>query len=761
MKRKDLWSWLEANRPSEKVLKALAKAMQKEKNCYQHNHVAACAEVMDGNLVIGVYWGEDGSPYGVYYMTPCGNHHYSKDGKKWTVDKLRYIPMGGYDWYSSPDTVKWFWLGEDENTVHGWISSNDELQAADGSSHGTAERRIDVIEQNLSWVRAKNARERRITRITDYVYRIMKDPQGIDLGWINRTVFGGRHYAFMDHAVGTKKDKVRRFYCSACGGTVDAPWKHNKTEVCPLCGAVLKVSKTTCQRVQYERVSYFYRDFDIKGRLALVMVTVNVKKVWHNGSEDVTWSTPRRLLTSPLDYKWGNWMTETFLYYNQYNGWSDRNSDYFQTAAGYIYLPDPDVLKDTYYEDMLRPTVAIAERGWRVNYDHLLMKDGSIVANVYEMLARGGYQKLTGELVRGYYYAEDRPNWKGKNADEVLGINGQARARLRKLDGGTRMIRWLKTAEKCGYKLTDEELVWLSKSLDADDVGKIMNHKHLPRMGITSLINYLRKQVKKGGIPRDYYRSTGQAAVALWLDYLDMAASMKLDLSRDSVYKPANLRERHDELAGIRAMKERERQARADAARLRKQAKAMEDKYPGVAPVCAKIKEIYEWTGEGYSVLVPTGAWDIMQEGVLLGHCSAREDDNVYLERIEQETSYIMFLRKNDKKDSPWYTMEVEPGGNVIQLRTYGDDDGKHKYHDRDEAKAALNIWRKEIAKRLGQGEITKAQKSREMLLKYWDGLQKNGNIIRGGYLKGSLLVDVLKDDYKELNGELPEVAVG
>lgn len=761
MKRKDLWSWLEANRPSEKTLKALAKAMQKEKNCYLHNHVAACAAVMDGNLVIGVYWGEDGSPYGVYYMTPSGNHHYSKDGKKWTVEKLRYIPMGGYDWYSSPDTVKWFWLGTDEDTVHEWINASEDLSNADVYSHSTAERHIDYIESNLSWVRAENARKRRITKITDYVYRVMKDPQGIDLGWVNNTVFGGKHYAFLDPSVGTKKDKVRRFYCSACGGTVDAPWKHNKIETCPLCGATLKVAKTQAYRESYARVSYFYRDFDIKGRLALVMVTVNVKKVWRNGSEDVTWSNPRRLLTSPLDYKWGNWMTETAIYYNQYNGWSDRNSDYFQTAAGYIYLPDPDVLKDTYYEDMLRPTVAIAERGWRINYDHLLMKDGSIVAGVYEMLARGGYQRLTRELVRGLYYDEDRPNWKGKNADEVLGINGQARARLRKLDGGTRMIRWLKTAEKCGYKLTDEELVWLSRSLDVGDVNKIMTHKHLPRMGITSIINYLRKQVKKGGIPRDYYRSTGQAAVALWLDYLDMADSMKLDLSRDSVYKPANLRERHDELAGIRAMKERERQARADAARLRKQAKAMEDKYPGVAPVCAKIKEIYEWAGDEYSVIVPAGAWDIMQEGVLLGHCSAREDDNVYLERIEQETSYIMFLRKNDRKDSPWYTMEVEPGGNVIQLRTYGDDDGKHKYHDRDEAKAALHIWRREIAKRLGQGEITKAQKSREMLLKYWDGLQKNGNIIRGGYLKGSLLVDVLKDDYKELNGELPKEAVG
>ena len=761
MRRKNLWAWLEANRPGEKTLKYMEKAFKKEKRWSSNDFVAACAEIMDGNLVIGVYWGKDGSPYGVYYMTPCGNHHYSKDGKTWTQEKLRYIPLGGYTWYSSPDTVKWFWLGEDEDTVHGWIRANDELERADVWKMANAERRIDCIEANLSHLRAINAQKRRIERITECVNRILIRPEGIDLSWINNTVFGGKHYAFMDPAVGTKKDKVRRFFCSACGGTVDAPWKHNKTETCPRCGATLKVAKTQTYRESYARVSYFYRDFDIKGRLALVMVTANVKKVWRNGSEDVTWSTPRRVLTSPLDYKWGNWMTETFFYYNQYNGWSDRNSDYFQTAAGYIYLPDPDVLKDTYYEDMLRPTVAIAERGWRINYDHLLMKDGSIVANVFEMLARGGYQKLTGELVRGYYYDEDSPNWKGKNADEVLGINGQARARLRKLDGGTRMIRWLKTAEKCGYKLTDDELVWLSRSLDVGDVSKIMTHKHLPRMGITSIINYLRKQVKKGGIPRDYYRSTGQAAVALWLDYLDMAASMKLDLSRDSVYKPANLRERHDELAEIKAMKAREKQAREDAARLRKQAKAMEDKYPGVAPVCAKIKEIYAWTGDEYSVIVPAGAWDIMQEGVLLGHCSAREDDNVYLDRIEQEASYIMFLRKNDRKDSPWYTMEVEPGGNVIQLRTYGDDDGKHKYHDRDEAKAALHIWRREIAKRLGQGEITKTKKSREMLLRYWDDLQKNGNIIRGGYLKGSLLVDVLQADYKELNGELPEVAVG
>lgn len=749
MRRKNLWEWLEANRPGEKTLKALAKAMKKEKNCYLHNHVAACAAVMDGNLVIGVYWGEDGSPYGIYYMTPSGNHHYSKDGKKWTVDKLRYIPIGGYDWYSYPDTntVKWFWLGTDEDTVHKWISANEALQEADGSGRGTAERRIDCIESNLSWVRAKNARKRRITKITDYVNRILIAPEGVDPGWVNDTVFGGKHYAFMDHAVGTRKDKVRRFYCSACSGTVDAPWKHNKTETCPLCGAVLKVSKTIFQRVQFERVSYFYRDFDMKGRIALVMVTANVKKVWRGGSEDVSWSSPLRVLTSPLDYKWGNWATQTAIYYNQWDGWSDRNSDYFQTSAGYIYLPDPDVLKDTYYEDMLRPTVAIAERGWRINYDHLLMKDGSIVAGVYEMLARGGYYRLCRELVRGVYYDEDRPNWRGKNAGEVLGIGGQNRARLRKLDGGTRMIRWLKISEKCGYKLTDEELTWLSKSLDEGDVKKIMNHKHLPRMGITSIINYLRKQVKKGGIPRDYYRSTGQAAVALWLDYLDMAASMKLDLSRDSVYKPTKLRDRHDDLVAVVS------------------AGKTESKYPKVATVCAKIKEKYEWRGDKYYVLVPSGAVDIMREGKRLNHCIVREDENRYLERIEREETYIMFLRKNSDVDAPWYTMEVEPGGNVIQLRTYNDDDGSGRkgsmYHDRDEAKAALHIWRREIARRLDQGEITKAQKSREMLLKYWDDLQKNGNIIRGGYLKGSLLVDVLKDDYKELNGELPKVAVG
>ncbi len=413
MKRKNLWSWLEANRPSEKTLKALAKAMKKEKNCYLHNHVPACAEVMDDNLVIGVYWGEDGSPYGVYYMTPCGNHHYSKDGKKWTVDKLRYIPIGGYDWYSSPDTVKWFWLGEDEDTVHGWINANDNLSELNLYSHSTAERRIDYIETHLSQIKADNARKRRITRITDYVDRILIAPEGIDPSWVNSTVFGGKHYAFMDQSVGTKKDKVRRFYCSACSGTVDAPWKHNKTETCPLCGAVLKVSKTTFQRVQYERVSYFYRDFDIKGRLALVMVTANVKKVWRGGSEAVSWSNPRRLLTSPLDWRWGNWATQTAIYYNQWNGWSDRNSDYFQTAAGYIYLPDPDVLKDTFYEDMLRPTVAIAERGWRINYDHLLMKDGNIVGSgAFDRVADGKFLREVYEVDIADYMRDSFEKWR-------------------------------------------------------------------------------------------------------------------------------------------------------------------------------------------------------------------------------------------------------------------------------------------------------------------------------------------------------------
>lgn len=752
MTRQDMWEWCLDGAPSKEWINRETEKLKEKNSIYEY--AAVRAAINCNNLILGIYDAITGEVVGCYYMTPSGNHNDTRNGKDWYQEKVTYMPIGGYSWYLDYSRVKWIWMeGEEEARLWLDVSGLDDSSRYGISYDDDPIKRLGRIEANLSAIRRETARERREARISDWVHNTAYMPDGF-LDWVEKVVFGGRHFAFFDKSDGKNGN---RYHCTACGRVVSgAGWKHGKAYTCPLCGATVKVDKTKTGKELHERATYFFPCKSMKGEDRVAMVTMFVTKKWRDTGEETS-KTAQRILLIPKD---GSHVDCDEIYYNHgWWTWNDRNTDSYRSANGFLYLPDEEILKGTIYEDMLRPVAAAANRGWRLNYDYLMCRNGEVCANVFEYLIKGGFKRMTDDLVIGRNMDGDI-RWRGETADEVLQINGQSRARLRAADGGIKYLRWLQTSEVCGYKLSDDLISWLSVNISPTKMGGILNSSLIPRMSVEKIANYIKKQMQLGAPLRNwYYETRAEGVVQSWMDYLGMAKTLGLDLSRESVYKPKNLKERHDELAEIIAIRERERQAKEQEAELRRQAKEMETKYPGVAPVCARIKELYEWSNDGYSVVVPSGDWDIMKEGVLLGHCSSRKEENVYLERVEQETSYIMFLRKNERKDSPWYTMEVEPGGNVIQLRTYGDDDGRHKYHDRDEAKAALNLWRKEIAKRLGQGELTKAQKSKEMLLSYWDGLKKNGNIIRGGYLKGSLLVDVLQADYQELNGELPKAA--
>ena len=73
-----------------------------------------------------------------------------------------------------------------------------------------------------------------------------------------------------------------------------------------------------------------------------------------------------------------------------------------------------------------------------------------------------------------------------------------------------------------------------------------------------------------------------------------------------------------------------------------------------------KIKKTYQYDGEKYLIRVPDGAKSILEESRYLDHCIQR--GTRYFERIATRESYILFLRKKDDPNTPWYTLEVEPG---------------------------------------------------------------------------------------------------
>lgn len=125
-------------------------------------------------------------------------------------------------------------------------------------------------------------------------------------------------------------------------------------------------------------------------------------------------------------------------------------------------------------------------------------------------------------------------------------------------------------------------------------------------------------------------------------------------------------------------------------------------------------------------------------------HCIA--SSKRYWERIERGESYLMFLRKTSSPQTPYYTMEVEPGGTVRQLRTFYDNQND----DVIEARGFLREWQAVVAKRITEEDRQAAAVSQVLRNQEFKQMRQDNVIIYTGNLAGQRLVDVLTADLME-----------
>ena len=154
--------------------------------------------------------------------------------------------------------------------------------------------------------------------------------------------------------------------------------------------------------------------------------------------------------------------------------------------------------------------------------------------------------------------------------------------------------------------------------------------------------------------------------------------------------------------------------------------------------------KLYEYNDKNYSIITPNKPEDIFYEGIALNHCVA--NSNIYLKRIYEHESYILFLRKTNDVETPWYTLEIEPGGIIRQKRTKFDNVNK----DFEDALPFLKKWQNHI------NDITKDNLSSEIensKVKRLENLmtlrsQRKTVIIDG---KVHLLADILEQDLLQI----------
>lgn len=375
-------------------------------------------------------------------------------------------------------------------------------------------------------------------------------------------------------------------------------------------------------------------------------------------------------------------------------------------------------LANTRYEEWTRVFEAMAKAGLALDYNRMMAASGKGLTGMMEYLLKGRFYRLlkesTRQIVRwsGEYWGV--LDSAGHTEKEVFRIEDKQKInRIRQRDGGELLVDWMRWADKNQMQLNDITLDWLEKEqIESRNLAFITD-----RISPCQAMNYIKKQ-QTG----EYTGMKPWEVINQWKDYLSMCEKEGKDTKDEMLYRPRQLKRRHDEMVEeIRKQQMLEAMER-DKEEQKAFAEKMAEKFPGAEENLQRIKEKFTHENETYKIIVPERLIDIVTEGRALHHCAGATER--YFERIRDNETYICFLRKKSEPDVPFYTIEVEPGGTIRQHRSMYDEEPGI-----EEIRGFLREWQKVIKKRMKDTDKQLARESAIKRQKNLDELRRKNNL--------------------------------
>ncbi len=186
-----------------------------------------------------------------------------------------------------------------------------------------------------------------------------------------------------------------------------------------------------------------------------------------------------------------------------------------------------------------------------------------------------------------------------------------------------------------------------------------------------------------------------------WMDYIEAAHRVGWDLSVKTVVMPKDLYGKHNEAVDLR----NELFPRGAQGITSKTVERFAERAP-------KLLQKYGKTGAAYFIRVPQHPNEIVAEGNTLHHCVGGFN---YIQNHAANLNPILFLRRTDAPDEPFYTMEINHRTNeILQCEGGPSADGHGRYghiHRQDlpdDAKAFLDEWEAERTEKKKTNKETK-----------------------------------------------------
>ena len=502
-------------------------------------------------------------------------------------------------------------------------------------------------------------------------------------------------------------------WCTYCEKTVQLKEKplHNKIGICPRCKREITYKssdKINTLATGWHKVQLVQ---NIDG--GIVVRHFEAKKGW---KETINAELYLREDTRTLIIDGTKWQYSWELYKNIEHRWCRSSySNYGNWQGGRIYPGNMYHLSKTGLVHSSLPLVL--KNNKKITNAVVDWLDTEKYDPNIERCAKAGLYRLAGELTKNGGLVKDR---RATELTKALGIDRMRLSRLVAHDGGSSYLQYLQREKADNTIYPDDILLDLTEKHITLPYLKTM----LAHMTLVKAYNYLVRQSD----PSD--KNPMSQALTTYNDYMNMAERLKMDTSSEQIYKPKDLKKAHTKVIDLLSQAGWEKTAQ-DASK----------KFPKVNEELPRLLK-YEYKGSAYQIVAPRTITDIVREGSLLGHCIHTCD--FYYQRIETRESFIMFLRKNDDPEKPWYTLEVEPSGNIRQKRTVGDNQN-------DDLKAAvpfLHEWQQWLQKILSDEDKKLAKISEKKRKENYKKIREEKKKVWHGKLQGQLLADVLEADF-------------
>ena len=321
-------------------------------------------------------------------------------------------------------------------------------------------------------------------------------------------------------------------------------------------------------------------------------------------------------------------------------------------------------------------------------YDDCYVMDYYIAAARYpdmEMIVKLGMDDLANDLT-----VRNRINFnpRGREIHNRLRINKDKLKMLVEEKGNSKTLRLLQWEKRAGKHWSPEEFAIVSELYKHEWNGDI--YTVLKYANPIKLKNFFNKQGIWYGNERMEYRHYSQLRRE-YFDYIRMREEAGYDMTNEIILYPKDVLRRHHEMILEQEKKE-----------IDKRIKDVLRRFPKIKTNYQKISDIYSASAAGYIIRPAKDAAEIVTEGRVLHHCVG--SSNMYLNKHSKGIAYILFLRKVEKPDTPYITVEIEDD-EIVQW--YG-------AYDKKPNEDFFDAWLKTYTAELKKHQESKAKKQQK-----------------------------------------------